>query len=694
MKNPTSAVDWLMSDPEEEIPAGPFAQGAPVYATKIHHGVIPLIKSDKLPAKAGITGRKGVQGTPEQYLKFLPRRGDCNIGLRLQGMVGIDVDDYQSGSETKTGAADLAELVKILGPLPCGPTTTARGEGPSRIHIFRLPEGFDIAEEFRGELSKSIDVIQRHHRLVVVWPSIHPKTGATYRWYNPDGSVMPEGDVPAPGDFPEIPAAWLAHLQKPQRDHTPGAGLGVEEFREEFTQESDPTLVPHILNKFDKREGNRHTSMLQALGWAAREAVVGKVNAGDVFDKLEGLWVEAKKEAGPDEFPKLLVRAVADAPEAPDFPDDLYVDPDTVPEDLGSWATDEFVSFLTNPEHAKAVESECDRRMVRRIADAKDASKRTVPLMTADEALDAILNGVQVSIPSVAKIKDHEHGRGLFYPGFINGIFGDQSVGKSVMLAEIQARTLTEGGTVVHWEYDNNIPLTIMQRLLHAGAKPEDIRGKFEILYGPADRDKLSPQFRASVTLVTLDALNPAATFFGVDPYHPTGIDTVLQECMTPFVLHGACGVFLDHVGHENKQRQTGSIRKSQAVQGALYEAVKVNSLKPGMTGRTSLILRKDNRGSLGMEDVTTSTAVMVSGAVLGGDAGKVVTVFEAPDPFNGETVEALETPEQRVIALLEAQGDKNIGRPRLRQLMEDKGITMADTALKVVLRDWKGVTP
>jgi hypothetical protein len=417
----------------------------------------------------------------------------------------------------------------------------------------------------------------------------------------------------------------------------------------------------------DRDEAGRKRAVHVGETLAARgipyRVVMGRVEAekADAYDHLAAGW------------------KVADA-----------VPVEAAPEGLGPWATDEFRQWLAVPEHAKAVQVEEDRRMVRRIADAKDAGKRSVPVMTADEALDAILNGFKVSVPSVAKIEDHPNGRGLFYSGFINGIFGDQSVGKSVMLAEIQARTLRNGGTVVHWEFDNNNPPTIVQRLLHAGLGPEQIRGKFKILNSPGDRDALSPEFRSTVSLVTLDSLNPACTFFKVDPYHPSGVDTVLQECMTSFVLHGACGCFLDHVGHENKQRQTGSIRKSQAVQGALYEAVKVQSLKPGMTGRTSLILRKDNRGSLGMEDVTTAVAVMRSAVEPGADAGPVSAVFEAPDPFKGETVEFLETPEQRVRALLDAQGDKTIGRPRVRQLMEDKGIEMGDRRLKVLLHDWK----
>jgi hypothetical protein len=204
--------------------------------------------------------------------------------------------------------------------------------------------------------------------------------------------------------------------------------------------------------------------------------------------------------------------------------------------------------------------------------------------------------------------------------------------------------------------------MSIVKRLINAGAPVDGIRSRFHVLFDQGGRDLLSPEARSSTRLVTLDALNPAVTSFGLDPYHPGGIDTVLQECLRPFILNGACGVFLDHVGHENKERQHGAIRKSQAVQGALYEAVKISSLKPGTTGKTRMVLRKDNRGSLGdMEGKTLATVVMVSEVEGGGLAGKVSTTFTEPDPFNETSLTEEPRPEEnnidRIIREMDAAG-------------------------------------
>ncbi|MFD8392535.1 bifunctional DNA primase/polymerase [Streptomyces sp. NPDC059680] len=317
-----------------------------------------------------------------------------------------------------------------------------------------------------------------------------------------------------------------------------------------------------------------------------------------------------------------------------------------------SWMTDEHRDWLSDPQHAKAAAAELERRMTRKVVDAYEARTRVSAVMTVSQALDIVLSGQALVSPTVARLEGDRRGWGLFYPGLVNGTFGDASVGKSVIVAEVQARTLDEGGIVVHWEFDNNPLTVIVARLLHAGASPDDIRaGRFQVLYSTADRDALTDDVRRAVKLVTLDALNPAITSLALDPYHPGGVDSAVREFFAPFTLHGACGLFVDHVGHESKDRQAGSIRKAQAVQGALYECQMESPLKPGLTGRTRLILRKDNQGALGdLVGKTVATAVMTSRAEKGAPAGRVLTTFEQPDPFVSEEKEEPKwTDEERI---------------------------------------------
>ncbi|MFG2349449.1 bifunctional DNA primase/polymerase [Streptomyces phaeochromogenes] len=336
-------------------PNSPYRTGAPAYAAAEWTGVFPVAPATKHPALKGMTGRGGAQTRPEQYNRpdVVSKYAGHNVGLRLApSLVGIDVDDY----DDKTGGAALAALEARLGALPPTYSSTARGDGPSRIRLYQVPKDC-------GELAVSagtdIDVIQHHHRYTVVWPSVHPKTGTVYRWHAPDGILLPEGTVPAPDAFAVLPSAWLEHLSKPQREHAPGAGLAVDEFIERCTEESDPGLSGRIRNHFSQtRSGSRHDTMLWALGEIARCAARGEVNAGKAFERLEEDWAEAMAGESRDtdrEFAALLERAVADAPE-PGSAAAVETVGTHLPE--GFWSSRKTLEHIRRAAHARAVSAD------------------------------------------------------------------------------------------------------------------------------------------------------------------------------------------------------------------------------------------------------------------------------------------------------------------------------------------------
>ncbi|MFD3849225.1 bifunctional DNA primase/polymerase [Streptomyces microflavus] len=186
----------------------PFADGAPVYAEAGWAGVIPA--KGKVVQLQGVTGGSGRQTQPDEYLKWAETGPGGyyrqNIALRLSdALVGLDVDAYDG----KPGAATLEALEAAQGVLPATFSSTSRGPGPSRIFFYRLPAGTGRLNTLPGP---GIETIQHHHRYAVVWPSRHPGTGETYRWFGPDGERLEDGVVPSPEDFPELPAAWVAAL--------------------------------------------------------------------------------------------------------------------------------------------------------------------------------------------------------------------------------------------------------------------------------------------------------------------------------------------------------------------------------------------------------------------------------------------------------------------------------------------------
>jgi hypothetical protein len=201
----------------------PYADAYQIYRQIGWPGTLPVSARQKTPPPDGFTGWDGHDPSDADAYAFTeePRWTGANLILRLPPtVVGIDVDAYPP----KTGADTLAEAQRRWGPLPAGPWSSARGDGVSGIKFFRVPDG-TVLQTVIGfpELGIGhVEVIQRHHRYAVVWPSIHP-TGAIYTWRSADGGVL--NQPPSPDDLPLLPVAWLRALA--------GTGTAAERARPE-----------------------------------------------------------------------------------------------------------------------------------------------------------------------------------------------------------------------------------------------------------------------------------------------------------------------------------------------------------------------------------------------------------------------------------------------------------------------------
>jgi hypothetical protein len=190
----------------------PYAHAARGYR---HLGWInPIPVKGKHPPVTGYTGYDGADVTDSDVTRWRAgEEGRRNIGLRLHdGVIGIDVDAYDG----KQGAGTLAKAEAELGELPPTWSSTSRGPGqPSRIYLYRVPEGLDWsgAERNLGRFGAAIDVLHRGHRYAMVAPSIHPDTGKGYRCYDPAGVVS--GAAPRPEDLTWLPPAWVEDLTRP-----------------------------------------------------------------------------------------------------------------------------------------------------------------------------------------------------------------------------------------------------------------------------------------------------------------------------------------------------------------------------------------------------------------------------------------------------------------------------------------------
>jgi len=168
-----------------------------------------------------------------QWWTWQPR---ANIGIAIPpGMIVIDIDPRHNGAD------NFAVLTKAHGPIPETVTViTGRRDGGSHLYLNcpterlsqqRLPEGVDLRAG------------GKHY--VVAPPSVHPDTGWTYEWFDPECVIA---DAPR----------WLIDLLRvpPAPSWTPPAASRA------LTGDKGAALVDFVAAL---TEGNRNAGLFWAI---------------------------------------------------------------------------------------------------------------------------------------------------------------------------------------------------------------------------------------------------------------------------------------------------------------------------------------------------------------------------------------------------------------------------------------------
>jgi hypothetical protein len=273
-----------------------------------------------------VFGREGkaTQAQMDGWEHNFPTR---NCLLKMPpGVIGIDVDHYDKVTKDriirKRGYDSLLRDIVRFGDLPPTFSSTSRGaEQPSRILFFRVTPG----SEFHPEPYEDVEIIQRHHRYAVVYPSIHPDTKRQYFWYNPSGRAC---TPPRPSDISELPQEWYAPLQSSQKISKASrsrTGLQTPSTRIPYSGSPQDWLdclddgemswgmaifYSEFLNRSEPHIG--HVELLTLIGrlhWLAFDA--RETGAREVFEAISGTYLALTNEPNPELELGNIIRYVA-----------------------------------------------------------------------------------------------------------------------------------------------------------------------------------------------------------------------------------------------------------------------------------------------------------------------------------------------------------------------------------------------
>jgi AAA domain/Bifunctional DNA primase/polymerase, N-terminal len=247
-----------MSTPEGQPD---YASAFPVYRTAGWTGTMPLKPSTKFPPPVGYTGTTGLYPSGADCVEWAtashlvnaegklypnPYLGTTQLALRMEAdRCAFDVDHYGE----KRGLDTMREAVKRWGPMSLDegprPYSSSR-EGGSGIYPVRIPVGVVLRDRISfPELDLgSVEILQRHHRYAVVWPSLHPDSGARYVWRHTAAPDRP----PCPDELPWLSPVWIEALREELVEVAAVGSQIVREFLESFEPGQPCKAVTNRLN--------------------------------------------------------------------------------------------------------------------------------------------------------------------------------------------------------------------------------------------------------------------------------------------------------------------------------------------------------------------------------------------------------------------------------------------------------------
>ena len=618
-----------------------YARGAPLYWEAGWRAPLPFPPGAKSPPLKGWTGYDGRWPDEEQIDQWARERPRLsNLGNRLYyGQIGIDVDAY----DAKTGDLTLKEAESRWGPLPPTYRSSSRiDDDVSGIRVFRAPVGV----LFRGKIGfpelgiGDIETIQPHLRVVIAWPSIHPKTGQHYRWFGPDGTLLPEGQVPRVEDLAELPEAWVTGLSRDSVREEVFDGSAPNRPREEdaVVDEEVYYRLAHLVDN-----GMPDAVVTARLEKAFLELTYGSGSRYDTTrDHVAALmrfhsWGRVGVPRALAELFSAYVMEVAD----------------TRPRRV---AEGEFKRFTEGAALLVAATPPSDpwsesamRRPAEDGAHAPPRARmpqRVIPLgVVSVSPTCSVASGSRwcprfLSAPTVR----------LLYPGLVHSIHGESESGKSLIVQAECVRLLNRRQDVLYVDFDSDAA-SVVERLLDFGADPQLVDERFIYLQPEVRPDSVEERraweeiLSGSYALAVIDGVTDALGVFGLSTNDNDDVARWIRGMPKLIAARtGAAVVLIDHVTKDASNRNRfaiGGQAKMAGLTGAAYTVEVTAPLGRGLRGEVVLKIGKDRPGavrehcgSFSKKDRTQEAARIVVDSTV----EPPTVIVEAPEARSDET--------------------------------------------------------
>lgn len=579
---------------------GPYTRAHEMYAAAGWRGVLPVGRApaQKTPPPLGWTGHAAGDTWPsaaDRHTWADGPEGARNIALRLpDGVLGLDVDAYGA----KVGAASLAALVELYGPLPPTWVTSARDDGVSGIRLYRVPPGL----HWPGEAGDNIEIVQVGHRYALVWPSVNPDAaGAVYRWWVEDEFgrrstaeeiLGSERELPRVGDLPELPAAWVQGLSRAWDRAEPLAldDGGMRGWLEACrVAGSRDEVCPPVLREADGaaraliegRARSRHELTRDAVRAIVAYGGEGHIGAAQVLGALRGAFTTAcAGDAGrdvPAEWFRLLAGGIRLA--ARDNPDPRQACDCALRAGEGVGFSEDFTGgtvvdpLIMVPGEFGAGEGDLADELLSRMLTPEQMRKQPNPV--------PLINGL-LDMDSLAYL--------IAAPGSFKSFVALDMAGHIGRGQTWQGRT-TRAGEVVYLVAEGVTGMTL--RLRAWESKYGDMTG---VRFLPVPVQASSAQAwgalveacrRVGPNLIILDT--QARITVGMDENDATRMGEFIHAAEQLRAVTGACVLVVHHTG-----RAGGNARGSSAIDGAQASELKLTRAPGDMNVVMSMDKQKD----------------------------------------------------------------------------------------------------